>query len=334
MLRFAGLTVSVWCLLANVPTQALSADVHLPVQSDFCPAPPAFQLFLDRGDLLLQSGSAGLSIEPLEAALGVAQRAHNESDVARAEGALGTAFKARGDFDDARTHLEQSIDIAVHIKQPAIEAKAQNNLGNLLFAEGHFQKALTVYGAAIDAAERASDGTAESTASANAARVEITLGSVASANKRLTRLLEISDAGALALLTAGRLSQGEGQAQGDALASRFFDRARRQANAPSDGRERSLADGYAAEVAAKTASPQTAAALTNRAIFEAQQAGAIDLLYRWNWDLGRQLHGAGDVNGAVLAYRRAMEAVESVRGDIPVEFREGRSSFLQTIGLL
>jgi CHAT domain-containing protein len=69
-------------------------------------------------------------------------------------------------------------------------------------------------------------------------------------------------------------------------------------------------------------------------VFLAQQVDAADLLYRWEWLRGRLARASGDREAAVAAYRRAVQALEAVRQDVPVEYVDGRSSFRETVGPL
>jgi CHAT domain-containing protein len=63
----------------------------------------------------------------------------------------------------------------------------------------------------------------------------------------------------------------------------------------------------------------------------AESLGARDLLLELEWRRGR-LHRSLQQNDAALAaYQRALEHIEAIRLDIPVEYHDGRSSFRETL---
>ena len=56
-----------------------------------------------------------------------------------------------------------------------------------------------------------------------------------------------------------------------------------------------------------------------------------DLLIRLEWRLGRLQQALGEELAALAAYQRAVEQIEAVRQDIPIETDDGLSSFHQTL---
>ncbi|BDX08321.1 CHAT domain-containing protein [Planctobacterium marinum] len=69
--------------------------------------------------------------------------------------------------------------------------------------------------------------------------------------------------------------------------------------------------------------------LLNNAIYSAQQQP--DLLYRWEWLSGQAWRNQGNLSEAVAALQRAVNHLETIRQDIPVDYVDGRSSFRQTL---
>jgi len=78
---------------------------------------------------------------------------------------------------------------------------------------------------------------------------------------------------------------------------------------------------------AQSGGTEAAAKLTDSALFTAQQAAAPELSYRWDWQRARLAKQQGDTATALVSYRRAVNALQSVRKDIPVDYRDGRSSY-------
>lgn len=71
--------------------------------------------------------------------------------------------------------------------------------------------------------------------------------------------------------------------------------------------------------------------LTEQALLEAQAAGSDALLMKWDWQLGRLLRREGDINNAIVSYRRAVQHIEAIRHDLPVTYQDGKSSFRETL---
>ena len=96
----------------------------------------------------------------------------------------------------------------------------------------------------------------------------------------------------------------------------------------------SLADGGLGHLDERAGRLDDAAALTARAAFAAQQASAPELSYRWDWQRARLAGERGQTGIALASYRRAVAELQAVRQDIPVEYRDGRSSYRATFGPL
>ncbi|TAN47298.1 MAG: CHAT domain-containing protein [Methylococcaceae bacterium] len=71
--------------------------------------------------------------------------------------------------------------------------------------------------------------------------------------------------------------------------------------------------------------------LNQQAIQTARRIDAHDLLLELEWRQGRLHRARKNTPEAVAAYQRAVDHIEAIRQDIPVEFHEGRSSFRATL---
>jgi len=60
---------------------------------------------------------------------------------------------------------------------------------------------------------------------------------------------------------------------------------------------------------------------THQALFMAQEAQAVDQLYRWEWQLGRIVKAKGDLATAEAAYARATELLNGIRSNFVVGSR-------------
>jgi CHAT domain-containing protein len=61
-----------------------------------------------------------------------------------------------------------------------------------------------------------------------------------------------------------------------------------------------------------------ALSFTRRAIFAAQSVDAVESLYRWQWQLGRQLAATGKLDDAIASYRQASGTLQPIRPAIAV----------------
>jgi len=71
--------------------------------------------------------------------------------------------------------------------------------------------------------------------------------------------------------------------------------------------------------------------LNREAMQVAESIDARDLLIELEWRAGRLHRTLQQSSDALAAYQRAVEHIEAVRQDIPVEYHEGRSSFRETL---
>jgi CHAT domain-containing protein len=96
-------------------------------------------------------------------------------------------------------------------------------------------------------------------------------------------------------------------------------------------RFQSMALGYLGKMDENRGLNKQALKLTDQAVSVLQGFGDDDFLLQWQWQRGRLLKALGDPSAALTAYRRAVNHIEAIRGDIPVDYQDGRSSFRETL---
>ncbi|MBI5257567.1 MAG: CHAT domain-containing protein [Burkholderiales bacterium] len=89
-------------------------------------------------------------------------------------------------------------------------------------------------------------------------------------------------------------------------------------------------DGLAA-LAEAQGRPADALRHTERGLRHAQHTDERELLVALEWRVARLMQAGGDEAAALAAYRRAVQHLESVRIDMPVQYVDGRSSFRETL---
>jgi CHAT domain-containing protein len=277
----------------------------------------------------------------LQAALTKAEQSKDEVLIAATSGALGNlAFMSRRTAV-AEPLLKRSRDLANRLRDPAVLAASNNDLGNLYASTGRAAEAASAYAEAIAHAEAAHDDALAATAETNAARLALQRKEPVRATALLTRAVDTLERlpasynRGMALVSAGSAvfeDEGRIPPDGQAVAFRAFHAAVESAEALHNATLSSLAQGGLAHLYERDNRLDDAASLTDRAAFAAHQAEAPELSFRWDWQRARLARKRGQTDAAVTNYRRAVAELQSVRQDIPVEYRDGRSSYRATFG--
>lgn len=95
----------------------------------------------------------------------------------------------------------------------------------------------------------------------------------------------------------------------------------------NDKRAESYALGNLAAVYEKKQQWAEAQQLTENALALSEGINAVDIAYRWEWQLGRLLKAQGEVSDAIAAYGQAVESLEALRLDLVTANREIQFSF-------
>jgi CHAT domain-containing protein len=299
------------------------------------------QALARRGEAYRVEGQLRDASSDLQMALAKAEQSNDLTLIAASSGALGNlAFTSRRTAV-AEPLLKRSRDLASRLRDPAIGAASENDLGNLYASTGRALEAAKAYADAVAGAEAAHDDALVATAQSNAARLALRRKDIASGTALLARAVDTlerlppSYRRGMALVSAGSaVFENDGAIPADlrAVAHRAFRMAAETAEALHNPTLSSLALGSLAQLYEREGRFDEASGLTDRAAFAAQQVSAPELLFRWNWQRARLARQRGQTELALTSYRRAVAALEGVRQDIPVEYRDGRSSYRTTFG--
>jgi len=301
------------------------------------------QGLIRRGEVYRTQGFLRAAEEDLRAGLAKAQASGEQRLVAAASGALGGLELGAGHLAAAEILLQRSHALAGGLGDRDLLAASANDLGSLYGQSGREAAAASAYAEASAAATAAGDPVLAATAEVNAARLAFRRDEAAQGRALLAaavgRLQGVpaSYGMGMALLAAGSAAlahPGAVTAADRALAERALRAAAAAADSLHNAALSSLARGELGKLEAAGGRPGEAARLTERAVFAAQQAGAPELSYRWDWQQARLARQQGKWDAALANYRRAVAALQSVRQDIPVVYRNGRSSYQETFGPL
>ncbi|NRF67173.1 CHAT domain-containing protein [Aquincola sp. S2] len=306
-MRLRPLTLVMCALLAALPAQAKD---------------PA--ALIDHGTQLRRSGDLQRASEHLREAHA---RAAEPALKARAAAALGLTLYQMRRTKEAEPLLREAYERA---GTPAERAPLANDLGNVMLGLRHDDEARRLY---LEAQRLApGDASLQLSTALNLARLTAPGARGDALRAAATRLPTIADARERAGYAANLGMQALGLgAAGKPLAYESLALARALAAGLADARlEAEALDGLGQLYEAERRIDD-ALRLTDDAVSRAQAANARDLLFRLEWRRGRLFKAAGDTDRAVAAYRRAVEHIEAVRQDIPIEYEDGRSSFRETL---
>ncbi len=278
---------------------------------------------LDSAGDLRREGNLHRAIELLEGARAGA----GPTCAPRLIGDLGVSYFQAHRFPEAEARLREAYEAT---REPAERARFATDLGNLAAARGRADEARGFFEEA-----RSTPG-AESSVALSAG---LNLARLAPTQKRLDQLVALAKevtavpdpvARARYHLNLG----GQARPLGPAalkLAYQSLDRARalaREQNAP-------LLLGEALDELSQLYEDQgrnaDAMRLADEAVAVLPPAQGKELLINLQWRRARLLSQAGRDDGALEAYQSAVDQIEAIRQDIPIEYVDGRSSFRETL---
>jgi len=325
----------------------LGATRHWTEAIRLCRAAGAPQLEAEalarRGEAYRVDGQFREATEDLTAALTRARAANDDGLIAATNGALGNlAFMSRRTAA-AEPLLLDSQTRARRLGDTAVAGASANDLGNLYAATQRPQQAAQAYAEAIQYALRTGDPALAATAETNAARLALDGNDPAQATAllrsgtdRLVRM-QPSYQVALALIAAGTTALAGEQpspTQLPGIAKQAFEAAGAIADRLGQAALSSLALGGLGHFYERTGRLEQASRLTQQALFRAQHASAPDISFRWEWQQARIDRALRHDDAALASFRRAVSTLQSVRQDIPLDYRDGKSSFQSTFGPL
>lgn len=283
-----------------------------------------FDGFLHTGQTYLQQGQYFLALDDLRSAQDLAVTPEQQ---AQASGMLGLTHYQMRHREQAEALLRQALDSGADADPD--RARWMATLADLQANRGQREEARILY---ADAAKLAGDNPG--------LRASIRLGQAAllAPEQRLAELARIHDSleaiteptdHARYLLDLGTQAQESGGA-GLKLAYACFQQARQELD---DQQPRLLADalGGLAQLYEDQKRHDESSRLNQQAIRLAQGIDAHDLLLDLEWRQARLYRNMKQPTQALAAYQRAVEHIEAIRQDIPVEYNNGRSSFRETL---
>jgi CHAT domain-containing protein len=269
---------------------------------------------------------------------------------AQFETSLGSAYAATRKYVEGEQLLRSGLQTATQLQDGPTRMAALQNLGNLLSTRQHesqsamentrgtklvlvpsritpLQEALKCYAEAIKLAQSGQHQPTLVRLLLNQSRAQMKAGngadaqaSTAKAAKLLNELPDSREKGFLAVSVGRALCDldvfgGNNSSNCCATAFDLLEQAKRIALEANDARTASFAWGYLADIQHRRKELDAALFCAEKAIFLAQQAGADDARFHWEWLVGSILRDQAQQDRALKWYRQAVQTLQSRRAD-------------------
>lgn len=259
---------------------------------------------------------------------------------------LGDLYLLTRQVDKAQPLLEQGVTEARKGKHPMILANALNNLGNGFVTRKEYEKAEVVYRECIQLARQEKDISLQVKALINRIRVLMwnnrltEAGTVLESALSTLRKLPNSHQKAFNLISIGMTARniqqqmnqkGSSESRLVLMAYEVLNEAVKIAQNLQDFRLVSHAYGILGQLYEDERRYSEAMRLTRSALFFAQQSSSPEILYRWQWQMGRLSKAQGQLEEAIVFYRNAVNNLQSVRRELVNGYRNVQGSFRDTI---
>ncbi|MUL35641.1 CHAT domain-containing protein [Gloeocapsopsis dulcis] len=240
---------------------------------------------------------------------------------------LGNALRVVGNLSQSQQVLEQSLKLAQELRSPAEIAATLTSLGNTVRTQQKTQAALAYYQAAATASPTANT---QIQAQLNQLSLLLETGELGAAQALLPQIqsqlanLPTSQTKVYARITLAqnliRLHQAHSKSQTGVSSwleiGKLLATAVQEAKDLQDPRATSYALGNLGGLYEQTQQWTIAQELTQQALVLAQGINALDISYRWQWQLGRLLQAQGNNQKAIAAYDESVQSLQTLRYDL------------------
>ncbi len=306
-------------------------------------APAQFEALVLSTQASMGLGQSKQALQSLELALALAQKGGDPLPEISALGHLGRTYMTLGQVTEASEYLHQASTLAKQQNSSLLMATTLNDLGVLFALKQQDREALDAFQESMDYSQQAKLPLLAATARTNAARTLLRLGQPANSRAALDAALDhIKDLApsrerSLALISIAlsyqRLLPHLPQVRDPLLlrTAGVLQEAATAAEQQGDRRTLSYALGYLGHLYETESRLDEALQLTRRALFAAQSVDAPESLYRWQWQLGRQLAATGQLDNAIASYRQAASTVQPIRVEVAQASSEGQIAGQETM---
>jgi len=242
----------------------------------------------------------------------------------------------------ARIYIDKSLQSLPNNTPALIHATILNNLGNVLIIEAYYTKAIITYAKALKLSQDSKE---------LSGRIAINMAQAYFENKQFKKatytlsiaeqyfaLLPNEHSKIFGLIGVGKLAI---QLADEKIAYKTLNNALKLAKITKDNRLISYAYGFLGNLYENQQRYTEAVQLTRKAIFFAkldsgsffsQQNQASEILYRWQWQLGRLFKAQANIDAAIEAYQQAVNSLQPIRHEIAIGYRNDELSFRERVG--
>jgi CHAT domain-containing protein len=293
------------------------------------------KMLLHRGEKFERLGQYRDAGDYFQAALAEAQEQNTPVFEAMAVSALGYTMFLQNDPVRAEALLRSALEQAKALNRPLLIANSANRLAALLAGKGERSQAEGFYRQALAQADKANDLGLQAAIHRNLAQVMLDdAAALATLRTAQQKAAGIASAQEQTEILLGIAAEAKKRGSGNTVLALRYETlvtAYRQTAGTEALRLHSLAAGELGALYEEQGRVSEAQNLTEQAQAAAQALRSDELLLRWEWQLGRLLYGQGKLQGALAAYRRAVDHIEVIRQDLPITYQDGRSSFREML---
>ena len=329
--RFAG-AAKLWeqAALLNKKTMQMSGQI---------------KALIHLSEALLETGNLHMAKNYLDTALEIAGSINDLELLFKARVTLGKFLYQTGDLDQAEIILKKCLDEMKDLNKKELEAAVFLNYSNLLFAKKKFRQAAGYYRQSMEKARKQNQLFLSVKAAVNLAKTQVVLKNTNIAfsllKQTFSQAQNLSDSfdKAIFLISIGRIvNQTDHKSSPLRQESLFLAYDALEAGCKVAQRidntwSYSYGLGSLGQLYQKNDQLEEAVYYTRKAIFAAQQIGAFDILYQWQWDNGRQFKLQGKLDNAIEAYGHALKSISEIWEDLKIDCKKkSKVSFREAIG--
>ncbi len=234
----------------------------------------------------------------------------------------------------ARQYADKITKLSTNVNIPTIlDASILNNLGNILTVEAYYTKAIKKYNKALKLAAKnhiLAGRILINMAYANFynQNLEDAINNLSAAQQQFKLVSSNTYAKAFGFLSVGKLAL---QFEAEKLAYQSLTTALFLAKQLKNSHLISYSYGFLGHLYEIKKRYAEALILTRRAIFMEQSS---EILYRWQWQLGRIFKALAKTREAIKAYQQAKHSLQEVRQPLTIGYRNTIKSFRERIGII
>lgn len=270
----------------------------------------------------------------------------------------GDIYLLKGDIPNAKHCFEKSVHYARLSKNPICYAGVLNNMANYYASLEDFSKALDLYTRSLNQLNISEQQNSiktdpilsnplhmklKSGVLINIARLNMLNGDIEAAIHSIKRSVlmidqlpnshdQLVDYISMSILVQKLIKRYHVlDYQLIQIASQSLHNALLIAKNQQNRRMISCANGYLGQLYELQRDNESAKALTRKALFHAQEAGAPEIIYRWQWQLGRLFAASNQIEKALSLYKNAIQTLSSVRSQFHNGFRYQTNVFSSRI---